>query len=90
LSPPSKVKSQIPDGLTSGQVSHDVLFQLPLQKGGKNDHRSGKMHTWSRKEKGEGGQFLPKRRQIKGVIPVYKIVNNTENGGEELLFSLFS
>lgn len=28
--PPFKVKSEIPDGLTSGQISHDVLFQLPL------------------------------------------------------------
>lgn len=27
---PSKVKSEIPDGLTSGQISHNVLFQPPL------------------------------------------------------------
>lgn len=38
--------------------------------------------------KGEGGKFVSNRRQIRGgVITVYKIVNNTENGGEELLRS---
>lgn len=36
--------------------------------------------------KGGEAQFVSKRRQIRGgVITVYKIVNNTENGGEQLL-----